>query len=78
MERGDLARVFVGVQDIPLSGTAGVMNHQMPLRPQEPGSIVDHVDPFGCIMAGDWEKDAPWRKRNTSRLATALEDATPD
>jgi tRNA-splicing ligase RtcB len=25
--------------------------------------IVDHVDPYGSIMAGDWEADAPWRKR---------------
>ncbi len=26
--------------------------------------IVDEVLPYGCIMAGDWEKEAPWRKRN--------------
>jgi RNA-splicing ligase RtcB len=25
--------------------------------------IADHVDPYGSIMAGDWEKDMPWRKR---------------
>lgn len=25
--------------------------------------IVDEVLPYGCIMAGDWERDAPWRKR---------------
>lgn len=24
--------------------------------------VVDEVIPFGCIMAGDWERDAPWRK----------------
>ena len=24
--------------------------------------IVDEVLPYGSIMAGDWEKDAPWRK----------------
>lgn len=24
--------------------------------------IVDEVIPYGCIMAGDWEQDAPWRK----------------
>ncbi len=27
------------------------------------GEIVDEILPFGCIMAGDWEKDAPWRKK---------------
>jgi hypothetical protein len=24
--------------------------------------IVDEVLPYGCIMAGDWEQDAPWRR----------------
>lgn len=24
---------------------------------------VDHVDPYGSIMAGDWQQDAPWRKK---------------
>lgn len=26
------------------------------------GEVVDCVVPYGCIMAGDWEKDAPWRR----------------
>lgn len=25
--------------------------------------VVDEVIPFGCIMAGDWEVNAPWRKK---------------
>ncbi len=25
--------------------------------------VVDRVQPYGCIMAGDWQNDAPWRKR---------------
>lgn len=25
-------------------------------------TIVDKIVPYGCIMAGDWEKDKPWRK----------------
>lgn len=27
------------------------------------GTIVDRIMPYGCIMAGDWQQDAPWRKR---------------
>ena len=27
------------------------------------GEVVDEVIPYGCIMAGDWEIDAPWRKK---------------
>ena len=31
------------------------------------GEVVDKVLPYGCIMAGDWEKDAPWKKRSRRR-----------
>lgn len=27
------------------------------------GEVVDEILPFGCIMAGDWKIDAPWRKK---------------
>jgi RNA-splicing ligase RtcB len=27
------------------------------------GNVVDEVIPYGCIMAGDWQKNAPWKKR---------------
>lgn len=27
------------------------------------GEVVDQIMPYGCIMAGDWRIDAPWRKR---------------
>ena len=27
------------------------------------GEVVDRILPYGCIMAGDWKKDAPWRKK---------------
>lgn len=27
------------------------------------GEVVDKVLPYGCIMAGDWEKDAPWKRK---------------
>ncbi len=27
------------------------------------GEVIDKVLPYGCIMAGDWNKDAPWKKR---------------
>lgn len=25
------------------------------------GEVIDEIIPYGCIMAGDWEKDAPWK-----------------
>ncbi|MEL7543475.1 MAG: RtcB family protein [Pseudomonadota bacterium] len=29
--------------------------------------VVDQIMPYGCIMAGDWERDAPWRTRGKAR-----------
>ena len=31
------------------------------------GEVVDEINPYGCIMAGDWEIDAPWRKKRQSK-----------
>ena len=31
------------------------------------GTIVDRIMPYGCIMAGDWQRDAPWKKRRRKR-----------
>ena len=31
------------------------------------GKVVDKINPYGCIMAGDWQRDAPWRKRRKKR-----------
>lgn len=25
------------------------------------GKVVDQILPYGCIMAGDWDRDAPWK-----------------
>ncbi len=27
------------------------------------GEVVDEILPYGCIMAGDWQFDAPWKKK---------------
>ncbi|UZO80153.1 RtcB family protein [Aquimarina sp. ERC-38] len=31
------------------------------------GTVIDEVLPYGCIMAGDWQKNAPWRKKKRRR-----------
>jgi RNA-splicing ligase RtcB len=33
------------------------------------GEVLDRILPYGCIMAGDWEKDAPWRKKRQAKQA---------
>ena len=34
------------------------------------GEVLDEIMPFGCIMAGDWEIDAPWKvkRRNKNKV----------
>ena len=27
------------------------------------GTVEDEIIPYGCIMAGDWQMDAPWRNK---------------
>lgn len=34
------------------------------------GEVVDRIMPYGCIMAGDWKKDAPWRKKRKKKKIT--------
>lgn len=31
------------------------------------GQVIDEVIPYGCIMAGDWQKNAPWKNRRRKR-----------
>lgn len=30
-------------------------------------NVVDEIQPYGAIMAGDWERDMPWRKKARSK-----------
>jgi RNA-splicing ligase RtcB len=31
--------------------------------------VVDEIRPYGCLMAGDWEHDAPWKQKRLAKLA---------
>lgn len=37
-------------------------------------TVVDRVLPYGSIMAGDWQKNAPWRKKRKRRSQQRRED----
>jgi len=59
------ARFFSGVIDI--SELPSAYKDATAVRRQietfKLAEIVDEVLPFGAIMAGDWEKNAPWRRK---------------
>ncbi len=63
------ARVFCGVPDA--SELPGADERAASLRRQIDGfglaRVVDTVEPVGCIMAGDWQADAPWRRTGRGR-----------
>jgi hypothetical protein len=59
------ARFFCGVPDI--SELPSAYKSAAAVRAQierfDLAEVVDEVLPYGCIMAGDWEVNAPWRKK---------------
>jgi hypothetical protein len=62
--KGIDARFFMGNPDISELPSAYKNANEVRAQILEYGlaEVVDEVIPFGCIMAGDWEKDMPWRK----------------
>lgn len=63
------ARFFMGMTDI--SELPSAYKNAAAVRRQIEGfglaEIVDEVIPYGCIMAGDWEASAPWRRKREAR-----------
>ena len=63
--KGIDARFFSGhidISELP-SAYKNAKNVQDQMNEFGLGTVVDKVLPYGCIMAGDWQIDAPWRKR---------------
>jgi tRNA-splicing ligase RtcB len=59
------ARFFCGIPDVSeLPGaykSAAVVRRQ--IAAYGLAEVVDTIEPVGSIMAGDWQRDAPWRKK---------------
>lgn len=66
------ARFFCGVPDV--SELPGAYKSAATVRRQieEYGlaEVVDTIEPIGCIMAGDWQRDAPWRQKRARKQTT--------
>jgi RNA-splicing ligase RtcB len=69
------ARYFCGIPD--LSELPGAYKNADSVRAQiaEYGlaEVVDTIEPVGSIMAGDWQQDAPWRKKKKVKVARLRE-----
>jgi tRNA-splicing ligase RtcB (3'-phosphate/5'-hydroxy nucleic acid ligase) len=38
------------------------------------GEVLDEIIPYGCIMAGDWEFDAPWKVKAREKYKKSQEN----
>lgn len=56
----------IDITELP-SAYKNAQNVREQMEEFELGKVVDEVLPYGCIMAGDWQKNAPWRKRREQR-----------
>jgi tRNA-splicing ligase RtcB len=67
--KGVDARFFSGMMDI--SELPSAYKNAASVRSQIEryglAEVVDEVLPYGCIMAGDWEANAPWRRKKRMR-----------
>jgi tRNA-splicing ligase RtcB (3'-phosphate/5'-hydroxy nucleic acid ligase) len=66
--KGIDARYFCGIPDV--SELPAAYKNAASVRRQitEYGlaEVVDIIEPVGSIMAGDWQRDAPWKKRRAA------------
>lgn len=56
----------IDVSELP-SAYKDANNIKSQMRKFNLGKIVDEIMPYGCIMAGDMQKDAPWRKKKEAK-----------
>ena len=63
-------RYFSGIPDV--SELPGAYKNAASMRRQIAkfglAEVVDQIDPIGNIMAGDWQRVAPWRKKRLPAL----------
>jgi RNA-splicing ligase RtcB len=76
LQRGQLelpkdidARFFCGKIDA--SELPGAYKNATAVREQiakyDLATVTDLIEPYGCYMAGDWEGEAPWRKKKEAK-----------
>ena len=57
----------VDISELP-SAYKNAANVQAQMKKFGLGEVVDEIMPYGCIMAGDWQIDAPWRKKKRKKI----------
>lgn len=65
------ARFYSGVVDVSELPSAykNAQSVRRQIESYKLAEVVDEVVPYGTIMAGDWQADAPWRRRKLEKRA---------
>ncbi|MEO1138075.1 MAG: RtcB family protein [Pseudomonadota bacterium] len=61
----------VDVSELP-SAYKSAATVQAQMKQFDLADTVDRIQPYGSIMAGDWERDAPWKKKAAAKRAARL------
>jgi RNA-splicing ligase RtcB len=71
--KGIDARFYSGVPDVSELPSAYKNADAVRAQIDEFGlaKVVDLIEPCGAIMAGDWQRNAPWRKKKEAKRAAA-------
>ena len=56
----------IDISELP-SAYKDAKNVQEQMKEFDLGEVVDRIMPYGCIMAGDHDKNAPWKKKRESK-----------
>jgi len=56
----------IDISELP-SAYKNAQNVQEQMQEFGLGEVIDYILPFGCIMAGDMELNAPWRRKRNNR-----------
>ena len=54
------SRIEIDITELP-SAYKNAANVRNQMEEFGLGTVIDEVMPYGCIMAGDWKKNAPWK-----------------
>ena len=62
----------IDISELP-SAYKNAANVKAQMQQFQLGEVVDEIMPYGSIMAGDWQKDAPWMKKRRAKRAAKMQ-----
>lgn len=67
----------IDISELP-SAYKNAAHLQRQMREFNLGNIVDRILPYGCIMAGEWDRDAPWKVKARQKWQKRKNSSKPN